>query len=89
MTSNQMILRGGSWGHEPRNTRASNQSRFDPAFRVINIGFRCVRRRNSIYSTLRSGSFRSDPRNSHTAYRHYYHPTYPARDIGFRCVRRP
>jgi len=36
------VLRGGSWYSDPRDVRVSVRSRYDPAGRVENYGFRCV-----------------------------------------------
>jgi formylglycine-generating enzyme required for sulfatase activity len=38
----ERVLRGGSWGNNPRNVRASDRSRNEPSVRDDNIGFRCA-----------------------------------------------
>lgn len=45
----QRVSRGGSWGVEPRDMRAANRYRIDPAFRSLYLGFRVAR-------SLESGS---------------------------------
>jgi len=39
----QKILRGGSWGVDPGGVRVSDRGRNEPANRIVNFGFRCVR----------------------------------------------
>ena len=37
------VLRGGSWGNDPRNLRSANRSRSSTGFRVSHFGFRVAR----------------------------------------------
>jgi len=39
------VLRGGSWDLYPEFLRSANRYRFEPVFRNLNFGFRCVRSR--------------------------------------------
>ena len=36
------VLRGGAWNNIPQSVRVSNRLRFEPTFRYVLIGFRCV-----------------------------------------------
>ena len=37
------VLRGGSWGNDPRNLRSANRVRYTAGSRLVNGGFRVAR----------------------------------------------
>ena len=42
-TGSYRVLRGGSWDFDLRSVRATFRLRFDPDYRDVYVGFRCVR----------------------------------------------
>lgn len=46
------VLRGGGWGNYPQGLRSAQRGNFGPGYRINGIGFRLVRTRSNLHSSL-------------------------------------